>query len=423
MESLYAWHHYGWAPQRAVVDPLFKLIDGARPELYARADGAQVEDLAALREPVVDGLQAYIDAHYAALQPVEGAGAELQLSMEQAAQLEALGYLGGGATRSDAPPPFRGELPAPMANLSVLTQTEGVRAARQRGDLLGAEQAARAVLEQAPGFAQVQAQLAGILEDQGRIVEALEVARDLDAARPASHTRALVGRLQLRSGDVQGGLAALRSAVELDPYLVGNWLSLLLAVWSTGDQPAFVSLVAEARGRLPDEPAIQGMHGVVLALEGERAGAEAVLERALARDPGLPLVQEGLARLALARGDADRGEALLREEIRLHRPALSARRELVRLCAEQGRYAEQLEILDALAGVEAPPRAETAWSRGQALFNLERYTEAEQAVDACLQLAPRTAGCWLLRANVLDKLGRRDEALAAFAQARALHAL
>lgn len=420
IESLYAWHHYGWAPQRAVVDPLFKLVDGARPELYGRQDVDELENLAALRGTVVSGLQAHLDAHYADLPPASGAGAPMQLSTEQAAQLEALGYLTGGVVRSDAPPPFRGELPAPMANLAVLQKVEGVRAARQRGDLAGAESAARDVLRHAPGFGQVQSQLVGILEEQGRLDEALEIALALDAERSASHTKALVGRLRLRSGDVPGGLAAWRAAVDLDPYIVGNWMSLLLAVWSTGDQAGFAAQVAEARLRLPDEPAIAGLHGVVLAVDGDRARARAVLEDALARDPGLPIVREALGRLAIAEGDAAAGEALLREEVEGNPPGVSALRELVRVLAQQERHAEQLAVLAALGGAERPPRAQTAWSQGQALFNLGRYAEAESAVDRCLTLAPETAGCWLLRANVLDKLGRTADALEAFEQAQAL---
>ena len=420
VESLYAWHHYGWAPQRAVVDPIFKLIDGVRPELYARTDAAELEDLSALQETVVDGLQHYIDQTYGALVPATGAGAELQLSLEQAAQLEALGYMTGGRSTGDEPPPFRGELPAPISSLPVLKQTEQVRVAKQQGDLEAAERAARAVLRQAPGLGQVQQQLATILEAQGRLEEALEVAVQLDASRPSSNTRALLGRLRLRGGDTAGGLDALRSAVELDPYVVGNWMALLLAVWSTGDRDAFAERVSEARARLPDEPAIAGLEGVVLALRGDRVEAERVLELALSRDPGIPVVQEALARLAIARGDAERGEALLRAEIRTQPPALSARRELVRLLAEQQRHADQVEALERLAEVERPPSAETAWSHAQALYNLGRHAEAETSVDRCLTLAPRTAGCWLLRANVLAKLGRTTEAQEAFVQAKAL---
>jgi tetratricopeptide (TPR) repeat protein len=422
VESLYAWHHYGWAPQRAVVDPLFKLVDGARPELYGRQDADELENLAALRGTVVEGLRAYIDATYADLSPAAGAGAPMQLSAAQASQLEALGYMTGGVQRSDALPPFRGELPAPMANLSVLTQTEGVRAARQRGDLEAAERAAREVLRQAPGFGQVQSQLAGILEDQGRLDDALVVARALDAERPASHTKALLGRLRMRSGDLEGGLGALREAVDLDPYIVGNWMSLLLAVWSTGDRAGFAALVAEARLRLPDEPAIAGLHGVVLALDGDRAEAREVLQAALSRDPGLPIVREALGRLELADGDAVRGEAFLREEIQGNPPAQSALRELVRVLAEQGRHADQLDALASLAAAERPPRPQTAWSQGQALFNLGRFAEAEVAVDRCLRLAAETPGCWLLRANVLDKQGKATEAIEAFEQAQALRA-
>ena len=76
----------------------------------------------------------------------------------------------------------------------------------------------------------------------------------------------------------------------------------------------------------------------------------------------------------------------------------------------------------ALAAAERPLRPQTAWSQGQALFNLGRFAEAEVAVDRCLRLAAETPGCWLLRANVLDKQGKATEAIEAFEQAQALRA-
>lgn len=421
VESLYAWHHYGWAPQRAVVDPIFKFIDGSRPELYARTDREELENLAAIREPVAAGLQTYLDQNYAELKLVEGAGATKALTAEQVSQLEALGYMASTSVETDSDaPPFRGELRAPMANLGQLRDLEAVRVARQTGELEEAEAAAWRLLGLSPGFVQLRMQLVSVLEEQGKLDEALREVDRVIEERPSSSAWATSGRLRLRTGDRTGGLMALETAVETDPYVVGHWLSLLMGHWGAGDLTAFQKGVADAATRLPNEPVISGLSGVVLGMTGRREEARHMLETSLASDPEIPIAREALGRIALAEGDAVRGEALLREEMAYFPPALSARRELIRTLAAQKRFEEQAHELVQLGTFERPPRSDTAWSLGQALYNIGKLEPAERAVDQCLQLQPDSAGCWLLRANVLNKLGRNDEAVKAFEQAKAL---
>ncbi len=422
VESLYAWRHYGWAPQRAVVDPVFKLVDGPRPELYGADDPDETSDLSAVRGVVVRGLQRYVDEHYATLRPDAGVAAEAGRDADQLAQLEALGYLTtAGSAASDAAP-FRTDLPSPAEHLPVLRRTEVVRERMQAGDLVAAEAEARKLLEVAPGLEQVRLQLATVLARTGRLDEALAVASALDAERPSANSRALVGTLLLRRGDPGAGVQTLADALDLDPYLVDTWLPYLLGLWAMGDTAAFSAEVRRAHERLPTEPVIDGFYGVVLALDGDREAAGPVLEAAIARDPNLPIVHEALGRLRLAQGDPVRAEAHLAAEVERHPPALTARRQLVAMFAEQARYTEQLEQLDAVVSVERPPAPDTAWSRAQARFNAGDAAGARDEVERCLTLAPDLAGCWMLKANVLAKLGDLPAAEAAAAEARRLAA-
>ena len=59
----------------------------------------------------------------------------------------------------------------------------------------------------------------------------------------------------------------------------------------------------------------------------------------------------------------------------------------------------------------------TSHSLGQALFNLKRYDDAANAVQECMRLDPNYAGCVMLWANVLQKLGKESEAKQAYEQA------
>jgi tetratricopeptide (TPR) repeat protein len=162
-----------------------------------------------------------------------------------------------------------------------------------------------------------------------------------------------------------------------------------------------------------------GMLGVALAAKGSFADAEPLLRAGLEENPLQPFVHAALAHLLRLRGATEEAETHFLEEIQLQPLALQSRRQLVEIYAEQQRYEEQLQQLAALERVESPNRM-TAHSSAQALFNLERFVEAHARVQECRRLAPRYPGCALLEANVLKKLGKDAEALAAFEAAKEL---
>ena len=133
LESLYAWRHFGWAPQRALVTDTHKLIDSTTPEVYAESDTDEGVNLALDEPQLTRSLQAQMDKFAAA------SGAEVEstptvgLSPEQVRQLEALGYLTGEPAAG--PVPFRGELPDPVSHLTVLGEVEDARASLQAGEI------------------------------------------------------------------------------------------------------------------------------------------------------------------------------------------------------------------------------------------------------------------------------------------------
>ena len=71
-------------------------------------------------------------------------------------------------------------------------------------------------------------------------------------------------------------------------------------------------------------------------------------------------------------------------------------------------------------------RAEPSWFSFRLLYAETAYAiggdleQALRAVDACLALSERVAGCWALRGDVLRDLARPREAAEAYAQATAL---
>lgn len=409
-ESLYAFHHYGWAPQRALVTATDKLIDSTTPELYRAEDRGERKDLAAYDPAVVAARRAELDAAYAAMPPTGNAHAAA-LSMDQRAQLEALGYLTGDRS-SDPAAALPVGLPDPRARLPSLALVEAARRAVQRGDLEDARRQLETLIVTEPGIADPQVLLAQILVRLGEFDAAEARLRALDTAHPGAGVRALLGTLLLQRGRAPEAVPLLRSALDIDPYLLSAWLPYLHALLATSD-PGLASELARAQSALPGSTEIGGLVGFAAALRGDFAEAGPLVDAALTANPHQPLLNHARGLVQRSAGNADKAETSFEEEARLFPPAVPSIRELVKLYAEQRRYEEQLAHLVTLRGVQ-PNDPTILHSQAQALFNLARYDDAHRVVAECRTAAPAYAGCAMLEANVLDKLGRTAEARAAY---------
>ncbi len=409
-ESRYAWHHYGWAPLAALVTDDHKLIDSTTPELYARSDTRERADLVPTEPALAAELGGRLDGMVAAMAPA-GAASRADMSPERVSQLEALGYLTTGGGEG---PPTDG-LPDPVKQLPVLGKLEKARTAFREGDLPAARVAIDAALEADPNLLETRILHANLMMREGRAAEAYAVVERIEAERPGSQTRAMMGSIKVALGEFAEGARLLGEAVAIDPYQAGTWASYLHALLLAGD-PRLGVEAARASDLLPDVAMITGMKGVALTMAGRYPAAELLLNDALAREPNQPFVNHALGMVYKARGDLMKAEGFYEEEVRLYPPAVPSRKMLVEILAGQKRYEEQLAQLAAIREKE-PPTPETLHSIAQALFNLQRFEESGRVVDECRLLAPGYPGCALLEANVLKKLGRDAEAQAAYERA------
>ncbi|MFH1467431.1 MAG: sulfatase-like hydrolase/transferase [Pseudomonadota bacterium] len=406
MESLYAFRHYGWAPQRALVKDGFKLIDSTTPELYRL--GLEEEDLVGSMGERRDAMRGRVQELVAAMEPQTAASDRAQLSAERMSQLAALGYMTGVVE----PAPETAGLPDPVTRLPVLAKLEQARLAFQAGKLDEARALEESILEDEPHLTDSRMLLANIMMAQGDLAGARSLLEALEAESPSSQARAMLGSILLRSGDALAARATLQAALDLDPYLAQAWVPYLHVLISSGDLEALESALGLARENLPDDVAVRSMYGVLLAMKSNFAEAEPVLLGTMAEQPDLPFCHLALAAVRRAQGREEEAESLLEEELRLY-GTIGARYQLVEILAGQKRYEEQLEQLMAIAAQE-PPSFLTHHSLAQALYNLKRYEQAEAEVDTCLELAPTYPACAMLRANILKRLGRQEEAVAAY---------
>lgn len=416
VESLMGWRHYGWAPQRVLVRPEHKTFDGDPPRLYLASDRLERHDLGGDPDRA-----ASVAADLARLDVLGSTGAVAAaagLSAEQSAQLVALGYLQpSGAAVEDVP--WRSGLPQPRARLPVLAQVEEARQMLQSGDATGAAAQLDALLQSDPGLLEPARLRIHLALRQHRLTEARQWAETLVERSRSSSTLQLLGSVWLQSGDPLRALPPLEEAVRLDPGFAPAWHGLLQARYLLGDSAGLAADTARAQVRLPDDPLIMGMTGLVLALGDDPESARLALERALGTDPGLPLLRHVLGLIALREGRPEEAESRLREELELRPSFVPSRRALIGLLAEQKRYRDQLAELERVLPL-LPEDPATAHSRAQALLNLGEVDGAAAEVARCRALAPRYPGCALLQANVLAAQGRMDDAKAVFIEAQAL---
>jgi arylsulfatase A-like enzyme/Flp pilus assembly protein TadD len=412
VESLFAFRHYGWAPQRALVDAEHKLIDSTTPELYARGDRAERKDLAGEQTALVEQMRADVEALAASLEPASATAARVEASPERLAQLEALGYITGVADVEAEP----GELlPDPVQRLPMLKEVEQARLQMQSGELEQARATLEGIIGREPGLVDPRVMLVNLLRNMGDKEAALAAAVELDQRQPGSLSKGLVGMITLQLGDPEAAAGILAEALDLDPYLGRCWEPYLHALFLLGDTQRLEPEVARAREHLPELAAAEAMEGVLLVMKGDNEGGETVLRAALERDPNLALANQYLGMSLRFQSRITEAEGFLLEEVRLF-DAMAARIHLVEIYADQQRYAEQLEQLQAIVERE-PPNFLTHHSLAQALFNLQRYDQAKAAIDTCRELAPEYPACAMLEANVLKKLGDDSGAQAAYQRA------
>ncbi|MEL6343014.1 MAG: sulfatase-like hydrolase/transferase [Myxococcota bacterium] len=416
VESLYAWRHYGWAPQRALIAPGHKLIDSTTPELYTRQDVLEVTDLAQDEPARVSDLQGQIQSLAATMTPMDALSSQAALSPERIAQLEAMGYITTEA--QTAGEGFGEQLPDPVARLPVLAEVERGRHALAAGDLDEAREAIEEVIAAEPGLTEPRMMLSQIHLRQGELKQGVKILEDLHADRPSSNVKIVLGNAWMRVHRTEEGLQLFREAIALDPYLVSAWTSYLNGLFLTRDPSLPLELDA-ARERLPDLDLIGILDGILAFERGDMATAEPLIRLALDNDSSFPGLRHALGVILNNRGEADAAESLWLDEVSLHPPALNARRMLITVYASQKRYEEQHAQL-LVVHEHHPEEALTLHALAQAAFNLQRYDEALARTDTCLAVTPNNPHCMLLKANALSKLGQDARAREIFERAQAL---
>jgi Flp pilus assembly protein TadD len=234
---------FGWSPLFTIRRGGSKFVKAPRPELYDLiADPSESRDVRAGRRREAAELATAL----AALGTPERGPGPAPSDAESRALLQSLGYVAparvpdteGGRDPKDAMPLYRSYEVAQQALLA--------------GDLAAAAAGLRPLVGEDPGNPVFRAAYAGVLRDQHRLAEAVDMYRQAAALAPR------------------------------DPQV---WYELATALQQAGEPGEARRALEQALRHDPGSPAAHNALGVALAAEGEPAEAAEHFRRAVAADP------------------------------------------------------------------------------------------------------------------------------------------
>jgi tetratricopeptide (TPR) repeat protein len=228
-----------------------------------------------------------------------------------------------------------------------------------------------------------------------------------------------LGNARSALGEVDASIAALERAIALDPRAAPTRVNLATALQTAGRNGEAETILRHAAEDFPKDPhVLHGLYGVLKA-EGRDAEALLVLEGAVQRDPAHAGMQLTLGmEYGLVMDTARAEQAYLRVlDLDPH-----ARDAYLGLAIQYEHTNREEELAPLIARAEANG-ADTGMLSFLRALEFRRTKQFEEGL-ACLELVPpeiepeRTAH---LRATLLDRLGRTEDAFAWFEETAKRH--
>jgi len=203
------------------------------------------------------------------------------------------------------------------------------------------------------------------------------------------HGRAQVAwadAVEVERGDLDAAAARLREVTARQPFLAEGWRALGRVLERQGHTGEAEECYREGLRHQPRDPGLQALLGLLLAERGDAEEAAPLLEAAAesAVSP-LPGVHDGLAAVAVARGDWARAEAEARRAVELAPETASAWNHLAVALEELGRTEEALVAYDRALAADGS-YWQAVFNRGLLLRKQGRDGEAMEMFRRVLEL-------------------------------------
>lgn len=414
MESVTVAQRFGYHPEIAAVHGTFKLMDTPDKRLYdVASDPNEQHNIKAEHPDTVTALSDFSKGVWnSAVTQSEGG-----MSPEVLAQLSMLGYVTTefSAVNTDSTIDAKNRV-------ETIQEIERIRneGANTR-DPVATEAAYRALLKKEPQLGEAQMGLARALAGQGKDAEAETVYREALIASPGSAVlMSNLANAVAAQGRKVEGLEIINALLEQVPGdLVGQSAALKMMSDLDLDQEA----IARARGWLetvPEEPMLLAHLGILIARTGDKQEAMQMLNTSL--EDGVPrqLVHRVLGAILLEQGDKHGAAVHLFQESTYFPIDASLLAQTSSLTFELQQWSETdtvYQSLERMMPLSSKQRLEWA----QATFNLEDYPLSLERLQPALESAPNDADILLLHANILAKVGKREQGLEVFKRAKSLN--
>jgi arylsulfatase A-like enzyme/Tfp pilus assembly protein PilF len=347
-ESLSASMNRGWAPLQGVVRRGYKFIDLPLPELYDLGhDPKEERNLAASRSDLMETMRQELSRFRAA----DRGRQRSEENAETLARLRSLGYLSGAA------PTARKRYTAdddPKRLIGLDAQIQDVIGLYAKGDLSGALDLCRAVVQRRPDMPLSLVHLAFLERETGNLDQAVKAARRALALNPEdTDVIGLLGAYLNESGRPRETLRLV------EPYVRKK-------------DPDLDVLVAQ---------------GVAFASTGRPQEAMAAFERVRQIDPSNVMALVNIGTVHLMGGDLDRAQQAFEAALDLDQGTARAHNSLGVVAARRGRMEEAAAHWR--KAVELDPRDyQTLFNLGTLLLREGHVEEARSCLERYVREAP-----------------------------------
>ena len=222
---------------------------------------------------------------------------------------------------------------------------------------------------------------------------------EMKAAVELSHTRG-----------IDAGVAALRALLKKNPRMSDTWAQLATMLHQGGRDREALAALREVDRLNPGSPFVLISFANMCLEMGDVAEAKSFAEKAVAAGD-TPATHVTLAHVLFVARDLDGAEAEANAALRGNEGRRLPRVVLALVKKARGDLPGALAILDSVRGGEGvPPMSGVEFQRGDVLYRMGRYPEAEAAFRNEIRDFPASLVAWRALAALLHDERRPDEA-------------
>ncbi len=252
------------------------------------------------------------------------------------------------------------------------------------------------------------------LSKSGALEESEALCRKVLTSEPGNiHANVLLGSIYARTGRGHLGLPLLRSALQLEPdqFEIYYWISVIHQ--TMGALPEALTFAKKAADLSPDDAMVQANLGLCFLNAYALNDAAKHLKKAVELDSSEAVYHHNYGNCLKKLGHENQAMEQYRIAISLRPDVPNSLVMLAEILTQKKLAAEAAECIR-LAFETAQNKPAAYYHLAKSLVDSGLHLDAEQAVSKAISLESNVAASHALLGNILQQLGRFDEAVASF---------